>query len=215
MRAGPPPCGAARRARVCVRRPESAVDRRFEGLELRPQRVGRDPGRRRATTPKSRSPLDSSSSRRERRRPEHVNRGREPHEITELIRRVAARRPLGQDADHGDLLSVEWNRATDHLRITAELPSPERVADHGDGVRSGSIFPGQESAAERGRDAEEAEEVRRHPCRVELFGAAFPRRVVVVAPIAASPRTSGSSLSRPRYARRSPGPTDIGPRNPG
>src|SRR5213078_1961742 len=64
------------------------------------------------------------------------------------------------DADDGVHDAVEALRLAHNLRIAAEAPLPQLVADHGDGMRAlPLIFAGKEAAAEHGRNADGVEVV--------------------------------------------------------
>src|SRR5580704_7809836 len=67
---------------------------------------------------------------------------------------------FGGDADDGVHYAVEALRLADDLRITAEAPLPELVADYGDGMRAlPLVFAGKEAATKHGGNADGVEVV--------------------------------------------------------
>src|SRR4029079_6063021 len=78
----------------------------------------------------------------------------------------------GKDADHGSRLSIDHDRFSEKRRFTAEALRPETMADEGESRRVWSVLSAPERAAQRGTNAENLEEIRRHrglrdPLRVE------------------------------------------------
>jgi len=75
---------------------------------------------------------------------------------------VRRREAIGRDADHGERVAVDEHRAAEHLRIRAEPPGPQTVADDRHGVSLGQpILLAPERPAER----------RSHAHHVEVVGA--------------------------------------------
>jgi hypothetical protein len=82
---------------------------------------------------------------------------RQPHLGLGKLEREAEGR--GQDADHGDVLAVQAEGASDDGRIAAEAAMPEAIGDHG-GIRAArGHLGGIERASERWRHSQQAEEI--------------------------------------------------------
>ena len=158
---------------------------RFERIEFRGQSSGRH------VRPQARHdavvdiPARGQLVGRERGGSEHVDRVRETHEIAELIlTRVAV--PGGQDADHRDRLSVEPDRPSDHVAVTAELSQPERMADDGDGIRPGRSSSGTKPRPSAGAMPKTSKKPAVTLAASSCSAPPAPVSVVAVASIAAS-----------------------------
>jgi hypothetical protein len=82
-------------------------------------------------------------------------RDRNPH--LGLEHRHEAGERAGSDPDDRIGLTVDPNRAAEHLRIAAVVAAPRRVREDHSPRRAGAIVVGQQRAAERGADAQHLE----------------------------------------------------------
>ena len=105
------------------------------------------PGARRPMTSRECSSYSASRSRGER------------HRYPQLLRARHAIECRRHDADHGVVTAVHADAHADHVRRGGELPPPQPVAEHDDVIAVGAILVGGVRATERGRDAEDREEV--------------------------------------------------------
>jgi hypothetical protein len=101
------------------------------------------------------------------------------HAIAEHQRRphLGVRLPEGRELklprhhpDDGVIPIRQLDGSTHHVRIAAELPLPQSIADHEDGGRARAIFAARESAAQQRRNAQRGKHVRRHLQARDFFG---------------------------------------------
>ena len=137
--------------------------------------------------------------------PDRLEEMRRPQRAIVVVQRerhddVRTRRPPEPRRQHADDLertAVERDRTADHRRVGAEAMPPQRVAQQHDAMAADGFLLGAKIAAERRRDAQHAEERRRHLERMDPFRLARRRSGCRRWPPASagrprSPRTTGS-----------------------
>ena len=168
-----------RRAHVTDDRVVQGCDHRREvavRIRAAPAEIGREAAQFRARALDRRVRLQAShhtdASPRAARRG-GVERGWH-EEADRVARAVLGQGPesLRHHADHGVRLAVERERASEDRAIAAELRMPERVRQDDHASAAGVILVRAEHAAERGRGAEQREEIGGHLFAQDLHG--FP-----------------------------------------